>query len=627
MLATRSFPFIVALASLFFIPPARVLAQKADSDGKDVRAITDRVAEALGGREHLMEIRSYYFQETIEIPGQTGVIEEWLKATGEHSAATDLSPLMKTRVVFNGHSGWVVDDKGKVHELNPNQIRNQILSRFIDTYSYLLPNRIPGTVSSLGEDETHNYYVLRFAPTGGATALCYVGRNSFLPARIERTVGDRTIITAFEDYRLVDGVRIPFTTRQTDNKNDGNRNIVRISAAKLNATVDEAVFEKPAEIKYFKFENGMSATGIPLVYSPFCLLLRVSVNNSPPALFILDSGAGGTLLDADYAASLGLKQDGSVNVIGSGEVSRAGYLRNVTLGLQGMKFQIGTVMSTPLTELRNSSGLDIKGMLGGDFIRNFVVDIDYQKRMLNLFDPDDYQYKGAGRPLEIRVEGNTALTRGSLLMSGRNPIEGLFMIDTGADEPIFITRVFNESQKLIRPDNGSKKISSAGIAAKSNNLILQLDAFQLGDFTIKRPTASIFLDAEGIAANEDIAGGVGLGLLKRFRVIFDYSHQAMYLEPNSHFMDSFEQDLSGLDWNEPTPGRGSLLVQSVEEGSPAALAGLKKGDELIEINGKPVSTFQSEEIEELFKKRAVYQIRFKRDGVLATTKLDLSRPV
>src|SRR5262249_51207008 len=153
---------------------------------------------------------------------------------------------------------------------------------------------------------------------------------------------------------------------------------------------------KPAEVKYFTFDAGNSARAIPIVYSSFCLPIYLKVNNAAPALFILDSGAGGTLIDSEYAASLGLKPDGAVNVVGSGAVTGAGYLRNVTLGLPGLKFRIGTVMTAPLAELRNETRLDVKGLLGGDFIRNFVVEIDYQTGMMSLYDPDNYQYSGTG---------------------------------------------------------------------------------------------------------------------------------------------------------------------------------------------------------------------------------------
>jgi hypothetical protein len=566
--------------------------------------------------------------ETIATPGQTGVIEEWLSSNGQHTIVTDLSPLTRSRVVFNGRTGWAVDERGKVHDLNPGQVQNQILSRYIDTYSYLLPNRIPGIVTSLGEDNTKTRYVLRLAPDGGRSALCYVDEKSFLPIKIELQIGNRTIITTFEDYRVVDGIKVPFSSRQFDIKNEQNQSLVRISDIRLNAPIDAAVFAKPVEVSYVRFEKGESARGIPFVYSSFCLPLLISVNGSPPALFILDSGAGGTVIDSDYAATLGLKGDGSINLIGSGANSQAGYLRNVTLGLPGVKFQIGTVLGTPLTELRKQSRLDIKGLLGGDFIRNFVVEIDYQTRTLSLFEPEYFNYSGKGKRLPIAVMGNTAVVTGAVGLTGREPIEGPFMIDTGADEAIYVTRVFNEVKKLTAGSQ-TTAANSAGIAAKSENLLLRLESFELGGFRLPGPTASVFVDSEGIAASNDLAGGVGMALLKRFKVVFDYSRKVVYLEPDSLFGERFteDEDLSGLDLDLTGPDRKTILVRGVVENSPAANAGFMINDEIIQINSRPAAAFTIGEIESLFTRKGdEFSIKVKRNGKAVTARLILKQP-
>jgi len=44
----------------------------------------------------------------------------------------------------------------------------------------------------------------------------------------------------------------------------------------------------------------------------------------------------------------------------------------------------------------------------------------------------------------------------------------------------------------------------------------------------------------------DNDGPIGNEILRRFKVTIDYSRQRMMLEPNAHFSDPFENDMSGI---------------------------------------------------------------------------------
>jgi hypothetical protein len=45
---------------------------------------------------------------------------------------------------------------------------------------------------------------------------------------------------------------------------------------------------------------------------------------------------------------------------------------------------------------------------------------------------------------------------------------------------------------------------------------------------------------------EGDGGLIGEEILRRFKVIFDFSHHRMILEPNSHLKDADEEDMSGI---------------------------------------------------------------------------------
>lgn len=81
---------------------------------------------------------------------------------------------------------------------------------------------------------------------------------------------------------------------------------------------------------------------------------------------------------------------------------------------------------------------------------------------------------------------------------------------------------------------------------------------------------------------------LGLGYLRRYRMVIDFPQRKIYLAKGKQFADLDREDLSGLHllWK-----RGNVEVASVDEASPAALAGIRPGDAILKIQAKPVSEF------------------------------------
>ena len=89
------------------------------------------------------------------------------------------------------------------------------------------------------------------------------------------------------------------------------------------------------------------------------------------------------------------------------------------------------------------------------------------------------------------------------------------------------------------------------------------------------------------AAGESIHGLLGYSFLKRFRVVFDYPHRVLWLDPIPAYRDDrpFEHSHVGIQLER----RGALLqVVAVAEGSPAAAAGIAAGDAIVAVDGASV---------------------------------------
>jgi S1-C subfamily serine protease len=71
----------------------------------------------------------------------------------------------------------------------------------------------------------------------------------------------------------------------------------------------------------------------------------------------------------------------------------------------------------------------------------------------------------------------------------------------------------------------------------------------------------------------------------------------------------------------PANAKG-VVVSRVSPDGPADLAGLQRGDVVVEVDQKPVTSTQA--FNSFFREKRVYLLRFRRSDGLAITSLDLS---
>src|SRR5262245_47319680 len=107
----------------------------------------------------------------------------------------------------------------------------------------------------------------------------------------------------------------------------------------------------------------------PIVTIPFQLVdklifLPVQVNGSQPLWFVLDSGAGGFVVQKQTAEKLGLKTGGSGQVRGAGAgKTNATYTNNVEFSLPGKKIKVDQVMVIDFAGLSEKLGHKVDGII------------------------------------------------------------------------------------------------------------------------------------------------------------------------------------------------------------------------------------------------------------------------
>ncbi|HEY6866014.1 MAG TPA: aspartyl protease family protein [Candidatus Eisenbacteria bacterium] len=360
--------------------------------------------------------------------------------------------------------------------------------------------------------------------------------------------------------------------------------------------------------------------------------VRVAINGSAPQWFILDTGcSGGSVIAKECADRLGLEQGGEVRRhVGAGAGVSVGIATtpDVTLEVAGDTLGAPALRVFSLAHVAPFEGRRLDGLLGEDFLRRHVVEIDYQARRLRIIDPAGYAPRPSATVVPIELDTGLAVASGAITPAGGKSIPCRFVIDTGVRTTVVMFHPFAARHGFLDP--GRRMLTATvggGAGGETRGDIGRLDSLRIGSFSFARPTAIFSRDTVGVFAGGDPDGIVGGELLRRCRVTFDYPHERLVLEPYPGPKAAFEYDMSGTFLVGEGPDYSRIRIFSVAEKTPAADAGLRRDDEIVSIDGRPAADLGLEGARELFRKPARYRLEITRGGTRIKVELATRRLV
>lgn len=367
-----------------------------------------------------------------------------------------------------------------------------------------------------------------------------------------------------------------------------------------------------------QFASGQSTSPIPFERVGNFIYLRARLNDSEPLCFLLDTGATVSYFDVERAKALGLGRDD--------------FVKGMSLDFSGVKLLNQKFLPQRLGfGIYNGHGVD--GLLGYDFISRFVIEIDYVANTISLHEPSSYKYSGSGEivPLTLLEDdsgGKVPLVRVEITQQRRAPIEGKFIADTAVRSAVSFNTPFVDANKLLHSAQPTIKVPLGGGAVVRESLqsIGRVPKIELGRFTFKKLIAIFFQDSQGVVASPEFDGVIGAEILRRFKVIFDYSDGRMILEPNPFISDEEEYDMSGMLLIAEGADFKTFKVRRIIENSPAAVAGLREGDIISAVDSKPGSELVLEQMRQMFRQKGRrYWLLINRDGQKIQTRIKLRR--
>jgi hypothetical protein len=256
------------------------------------------------------------------------------------------------------------------------------------------------------------------------------------------------------------------------------------------------------------------------VYQAFAglIVVHVTIGDSPPLNFVLDSGATQSSITDPF-------------LVGSGALPVL-VTEKTCICIDGVEALCTSLVVHDIGgQLAAMAGREIDGFLGADLFERYVVEIEPLTHRVLLHDPETFVYRGDGFEFPLEIVDQRPLVRGSVVVEdGGREIPVQLVVDTGSGRYLsLITR----SKRRLLPPSTERHGTSVGVVGGTTVVLASTRRLSLGPINAEN-VETAWMTAVGVPAVrniEDLNGILGNLLLSRFHAFFDYRGQRLILEP------------------------------------------------------------------------------------------------
>ena len=327
--------------------------------------------------------------------------------------------------------------------------------------------------------------------------------------------------------------------------------------------------------------SGKSSFSLPFGLVDNRVFIDVKLNGRGPFRFILDTGAGGALLNTGAANHLGLRVEDAGEEGGVGEQKEhfgRTRIEQVQIGdmqLNDLEFAVSLTGGAP--HVFGTAPFD--GVIGLEVFQRMVVKHDYMHRMLTFTVPEKFSYTGSGTIVHFERPRQIPVVAAEL-----DGVAGTFGVDTGARSSLLLYVPFVKQNKL--KEKYAAKVDGVtgwGLGGPVRSLLARARELKIGDLSVHDLVVRLSTQKAGATTSSAMAGLIGPDVLSQFDVTFDYSRSRIILEKNQDYGRHDSYDRSGMWMGQD--GK-QFTVIDVIAGGPAEAAGIKQGETILAINGE-----------------------------------------
>ena len=584
--------------------PLFQLTARASVDAQS-RFVIAQSAHAMGTAA-LRGIRTLRVDAKLKAAGLSGTLTQWVDVRSQHVAEFASLPPIQSDDGYDGQTVWNRDQSGLVWSEGSDAGRSTAISNaYMSGYGLWQPNAGGAQVSYEGSksDKGRAYDVLRVIAPGSKLPMdLWFDRSTHMLARASQATGPVVNTSTFSGYRPVRGLMIPYQIH-VDNTN-GNNSDTQVTAVAIDPAGAQTHLARPASSMHdFSILNGQQSTSIPFDLVENHVYVDVMLNGKGPYHMIFDTG-GANIIDPAVAKEIGATGKGSVQGSGVGAQTEQFSFANVDrmqIGDAVVQNQLFSVLPVR-AGFGISSGRIADGLIGWEVLARYVTTFDYGNNRVIFTMPSAASQPSGGHVVSFVFNGTQPQ-----IPCGIDGIASECTIDTGARDTMTFYAPYVAQHPQVQPSAlTAEGITGFGVGGPAFGRLGRVSTVSIGDLTLNDLVADYSSSKQGAFANPFVAANLGGNLLRRFAVTFDYPKQTMALVPNAAYAERDAYERSGLFL---VRVNGKIVVVDSRPGTPAAAAGIAKGDAITSIDGKSAEGMTLDEARRYFAQPAGTSLR------------------
>lgn len=353
------------------------------------------------------------------------------------------------------------------------------------------------------------------------------------------------------------------------------------------------------------------------------ILLKANINGKHTANLLLDSGADGLLLDEQYFNSTGIviERSQQAQLPGAGAEPQI-----ITVVLDRISVRLDTITFlpryVPLMDLRSIVGEKADGVIGIEFTRPYLTEIDFEREEMTLH-PDNSVLAGFDS-IRLEVRNNRYYLPVAIEAADGLVIQGKFQLDLGNGGTLVLNSPIAQKYDLdLKIQKKMKYFNvSGGAGGRVEGYQFRAKSLTLGNTILAMPHIDWSTDAGGALASTQFDGLLGNVILERFRVMIDFGKGILHLKPGTNLSEPFISNISGMSVVNKSSTIKAVLVTGLYAGGNAEKAGLQVGDRIVSVDGKKVTTLDEKQMDALLRQPGnPLELIYIRDGEEKKTSL------